>query len=211
MSTRPTGQDDGAARYHDPAYFRDQYAASDDPWDFEASWYERRKYALTLALLPRARYARAFEPGCANGALTELLQDRCGRLVACELLPEVARRAAARVAEHDHVTVREGAFPDWWPDGELDLLVLSEVAYYLTPTGREQAERRIAGSLVTGGDLVAVHYTGTTDYPMTGRDVARWLDGLPWLERLVTHVDAGFEAGVWRRLASACITRPTAG
>lgn len=55
------------------------YAASDDPWGFDDRWYERRKYALTLAILTRPTYTCAFEPGCANGALTELLQARCDR------------------------------------------------------------------------------------------------------------------------------------
>ena len=35
-----------------PAYFEGMYAASPDPWGFQSRWYERRKYALTLALLP---------------------------------------------------------------------------------------------------------------------------------------------------------------
>ena len=45
-------------------YFRGCYAAAADPWGLATRWYEARKYALTLALLPRERYAAAFEPGC---------------------------------------------------------------------------------------------------------------------------------------------------
>jgi general stress protein 26 len=53
--------------------------------------------------------------------------------------------------------------------------------------------------LEPGGDLIAVHYTGETDYPRTGRAVGRWLDGLPGLEHLTSLVDPEFELGVWRR------------
>ena len=175
------------------------YAASDDPWGFDDRWYERRKYALTLAILTRPTYTCAFEPGCANGALTELLQARCNRLYSCELVPEVAERARRRLADHAHVDVRGAAFPNWWPDEPIDLLVLSEVAYYLTTPGRCHAERSISTSLLPGGDLIAVHYTGSTDYPMAGTEVADWLDGLDCLERIVRHVDRDFEAGVWQR------------
>jgi SAM-dependent methyltransferase len=200
--------DDGAAGgepalHHDADYFDRMYATTDDPWGFEVSWYERRKYAVTLALLPQARYGCAYEPGCSNGALSELLQARCDRLYASELVPRVADRARARLAQHDHVEVRTAAFPDWWPGDELDLVVLSEIAYYLTDAGRAEAERAIETSLVTGGDLVAVHYTGETDYPMRGEDVANWLDSQPWLDAIVRHRDGCFEAGVWRRRATA--------
>jgi hypothetical protein len=185
------------------------YAASDDPWGFDDRWYERRKYAVTLAALTRPSYACAFEPGCANGALTELLQARCGRLYACELVPEVADRARRRLAGHAHVDVRCAPFPNWWPDEPIDLLVLSEVAYYLTTLGRSDAERSISTSLLPGGELIAVHYTGSTDYPMGGHAVSTWLDGLDCLERLVRHVDRDFEAGVWQRRREPAERQPT--
>ncbi|MFE7421819.1 hypothetical protein [Rhodococcus sp. NPDC057529] len=60
-----------------PSYFDAMYAASPDPWGFGDRWYEQRKYALTLAALPRPRYRRAFEPGCSIGILTAALAHRC--------------------------------------------------------------------------------------------------------------------------------------
>ena len=53
------------------------YSAADDPWGFEERWYERRKYAISLAQLPAERYHRAFEPGCSIGVFTRLLAQRC--------------------------------------------------------------------------------------------------------------------------------------
>ena len=46
-----------------PGHFRAQYAASADPWGLAERWYESRKYALSLALLPTEHYGTAFEPG----------------------------------------------------------------------------------------------------------------------------------------------------
>ena len=37
----------------DAAYFAAKYQASVDPWQLSDSWYERRKYACTAALLPQ--------------------------------------------------------------------------------------------------------------------------------------------------------------
>ncbi len=60
----------------DRQYFVDLYASDPDPWRLATSWYERRKYALTVDALPNERYRRAFEPGCSIGVLSELLAPR---------------------------------------------------------------------------------------------------------------------------------------
>jgi trans-aconitate methyltransferase len=195
------GDDDPRADdlHHAAAYFRRIYAVDHDPWGFDRRWYERRKFALTLAALTRRRYRHAYEPGCANGSLTELLATRCDRVDATELVAEVAARARERVGELAHVVVHRAAFPAWWPDAPIDLLVLSEVAYYLREPGRAVVAERLRASLVVGGEVLAVHYTGATDYPMRGCDVAAWLDGIDVLDRVVVHLDDGFELAVWRR------------
>ena len=41
-------------------YFDQMYAAAADPWDLATRWYEQRKYAITMALLPDRRYRHAF-------------------------------------------------------------------------------------------------------------------------------------------------------
>ena len=46
------------------AYFERMYEVP-DPWGYETSWYEQRKYALTVAALPRSRYERTFESAVA--------------------------------------------------------------------------------------------------------------------------------------------------
>ena len=58
------------------------YEGSSDPWDLRSAWYERRKYAITVAALPRERYRSGLEPGCSIGELTRLLAARCDRLLA---------------------------------------------------------------------------------------------------------------------------------
>jgi hypothetical protein len=40
------------------------YAADHDPWQLSSRWYEKRKYAIILAMLPNRRYRHAFEPRC---------------------------------------------------------------------------------------------------------------------------------------------------
>ena len=170
-------------------YFERIYDGDPDPWGFESRWYERRKYALTLAALPRARYASAFEPGCSHGVLTELLAPRCDRLIAAELVPEVAARARDRLrtAGHRHVQVLDLAIPDDWPGGTFDLAVLSEVLYYLTADGLAETLARLDACLVSAAHVVAVHWRGETDYPLTGDEVHAALDRHPGWRPVASH------------------------
>ena len=111
-------------------YFDDFYSEGNDRWGFETHWYEKRKRAVTLASLPRERFACAFEPGCAIGVLTVELAARCDQLLASDISEaplEVARR---RLAGRGGVTLRRLRVPQQWPSGRFDLIVLSEIGYY---------------------------------------------------------------------------------
>lgn len=180
-------------------YFAAVYADDADPWGFDTSWYERRKYRISLGLLTRATYRRALEPGCSIGALTELLADRCDELIAFDFHPPSVERARSRTSDRPGVAVLQETFPDYWPDGGGDLVVWSEVAYYLNGDGARAAIDGLERWLEPGGDVLAVHYTGATNYPRSGRAIAPWLDEVPFLERRALCVDSSFEAGVWTR------------
>lgn len=52
-------------------YFDTLYHYNDDPWGYTQRWYEQRKRQICLALLPRQRYGRILELGCANGVLVK--------------------------------------------------------------------------------------------------------------------------------------------
>ncbi len=45
----PEDRSDAVPLAHTEGYFEAQYATDPDPWGFETAWYERRKYALTMA------------------------------------------------------------------------------------------------------------------------------------------------------------------
>ena len=90
----------------DRSYFDAMYSDDPDPWGFESRWYERRKYALTVAALPEPFYHSGFEPGCSVGVLTSLLAPRCDSLLATEIVPTAMARAEARLSGADHVDLR---------------------------------------------------------------------------------------------------------
>lgn len=99
-----------------------------------------------------------------------------------------------------HVEVLRRRFPTWWPPGCGDLVVWSELAYYLTGAGATLALSGLERWLEPNGELMAVHYLGETNYPRRGVDIAPWLDAVPFLRRVAAHRDERFDLGVWRRV-----------
>ncbi|MFJ1646026.1 SAM-dependent methyltransferase [Streptomyces sp. NPDC088258] len=184
-------------------YFDSMYASAADPWDLAGRWYERRKYAMTLAALPRERYRSAFEPGCSVGVLTESLAGRCDRLLSVDRVPSAVATAARRVRDLAHVEVDRMAVPEQWPHGAFDLIVLSELLYYFDDAGRERLLGRVLGSLEPGGTLVTVHW----DHPVpehhrTGSQLAGPLASLSGLAQVTDVRDSDFRLQVFTRLAA---------
>ncbi len=158
-----------------PTYFDDRYLGNPDPWGFEDRWYEKRKYALTLAVLPRPHYRRGFEAGCSNGVFTEQLANRCSRLVACDVAAAAVNAARARVAGKN-VDIFQGGIPAQWPAGFFDLIIVSEVGYYLDGSDLTTVGSRIGDSLTVDGHLIAVHWRAQiADYPSDAVAVHRML------------------------------------
>jgi hypothetical protein len=184
----------------DRSYFNKMYSDDPDPWGFESRWYEQRKYALTVAALPQPVYHSGFEPGCSVGVLTSLLAPRCLSLLATEIVPSAMARAIARLSGADHVIFEQSAIPEAWPSGSFDLVVLSEIAYYFDTQTLTDIVGLLAGSTMPGGTVVAVHWRGATNYPLTGDAAHRILASSPDLALLAHHLEQDFVLDVWRRL-----------
>ena len=155
-----------------PAYFAGLYAADSDPWRFATSDYERGKYAATLEALPRARYGSVLEVGCSIGVLTRALAPRCDALLALDVAEAALDQARARCADAAHVRFACCRVPEDWPAGTFDLILLSEVVYYLDAEDVGRLVGRLRAALAPGGDIVLVHWTGETDYPLSGDEAA---------------------------------------
>ncbi len=184
----------------DRAYFDEMYRSDPDPWQFESSWYEQRKYALTMAALPDPHYRSAFEPGCSIGVLSSLLAERCDRLLATDIVPKVLERARARCSNAAHVHFEARAIPDEWPTGPFDLVVLSEIAYYFDrPTLNEIIARMLATS-DPAATIVGVHWRGATNYPLAGDEAHQIIDLQPQLQHEIHYSDSAFLLDVWRTL-----------
>ena len=155
-----------------PEYFDALYTANPDPWNFAASPYERAKYTLTLNAMPKPRYRSALEVGCSIGVLTRSLASRCDAVVAIDAVPTPLVEARRRCADLPSVRFEQMFVPEQWPDGVFELILLSEVVYYLSPEDVSRLAARVTHSLPKGGSVILVHWTGPTDYPLIGDEAA---------------------------------------
>lgn len=172
----------------DATPFDEMYDAGDDPWGFADSFYEARKRDLVLAMLRRERYDSALEIGCADGHLTERLAQRCESVTAIDVSAEALVRARAR--EIPGATFVRGAAPAAI-EGEHDLVVLSEVGYFMDPADWLATLRRCRRALRPGGEIVLVHWQhDTTDVPLDGRFVHAQAATMLDLERTAHYADA---------------------
>jgi len=179
----------------EPAYFDQMYADSADPWGFTSRWYEKRKYALTMAMLPRERYDDAFEPGCSIGVMTEQLARRCRRVLSCDVAPAAVRAAQARTGDQPGVRVERRILPDDWPDGNFDLIVFSEFLYYFGGPDLQRVLDLARTALRPGGTLIAAHWRHPVpEYPRSGDEVHDALASQDWLSQLAAHQEPDFIA-----------------
>jgi cyclopropane fatty-acyl-phospholipid synthase-like methyltransferase len=155
-----------------PEYFDALYTADPDPWKFAASPYERGKYTLTLNAMPKPRYRSALEVGCSIGVLTRSLASRCDAVVAIDAAQTPLAEARRRCADLPGVRFEQMFVPEQWPDGVFELILLSEVVYYLSREDVARLASRVTRSLSSGGSVILVHWIGPTDYPLSGDEAA---------------------------------------
>lgn len=192
----------------DGAFFDRMYADDPDPWGFTERWYEQRKYALSVAALPRPRYRAALEVGCSIGVLTAALGERCDTVLALDVAESAVTSARQRTAGLPGVEVQRRSVPDQWPDdwsdGAFDLVVLSEVGYYYSTDDLRRLLDRICAALEPGGTLLAVHWRHPVeDYPLGGDEVHAVLDADDRLTATVRHEEADFLLAVLQRTPPA--------
>jgi SAM-dependent methyltransferase len=153
------------------SYFEALYASNPDPWAFRTSEYEAAKYAHTLSALPKPRYGSGLEVGCSIGVLTKMLAERCDTLLALDASARAVGEARKHCGSMPGLSLEVREVPRQWPRGRYDLLLLSEVVYYWDEADLARVAELARRDVAPGGDVLLVHWIGTTDYPLSG-DVA---------------------------------------
>lgn len=215
------------------SYFDVLYNDNSDPWQYQTRWYEKRKRDICLAILPQSQYKHGIELGCGNGVLSELLAQRCHALVSIDGNQQAVQLAKERLADLPHVKVIQGVIPnrllnlkasimEAYPLSDdtstnkppFDLIVVSEILYYLSPNDIDKVIAWAQQNLAIGGTLLCCHWRYAIDgFTMTGETVHQRLNDAFKFANNEKHqiafnhqsqiIDSDFLLDVWQRSPSS--------
>jgi hypothetical protein len=101
-----------------------------------------------------------------------MLAPRCDRLLSVDAAEKPIEEARRRCADCPHVEFARMRLPDEAPAGPFDLILFSEVLYYLSRDDLGRAAAITEGILAPSGYVVLVHWTAPHDQPLDGDDAA---------------------------------------
>lgn len=154
-------------------HFDELYRKQEDPWRTLYSPYEAEKSSDTLSLLSQIGHIdTALELGCGVGSLTRLLALRCDNVIATDCSDEALGQARRNCVDLCNITFAPLRIPDQLDGPPVDLIVLSEAGYYLSPSDLVRTKWKIIERLVCGGYLLLTHWLGDSrDHVSTGKEV----------------------------------------
>lgn len=138
--------------------FEQKFRADPDPWNYDTSPFERFKRRILTHSCGNRTYGRGLELGCANGVVTQSLSRRCLQLDAVDASPTALRLAARRDYGHRRPRFIVLEVPARLPGQLYDLIVVSEVAYYLAERDLNRLNKLLDAALARGGRIVILHH-----------------------------------------------------
>ena len=161
---------------------RPAIASPPRPLGYTESAYEHEKYAATLAACGPGPFTCALELGSSIGVFSALLAPRCRRLVSIDAAPTAVASARRRLVAHPQAETILGPIPAAVPDEGYDLVVASEILYYLTAELLADTLGAARFRMLPGARLVAVHWRPHgPERPLSAEQVHATLRQEPWL------------------------------
>jgi len=141
----------------DLAGFERKFRQNIDPWNYTNSLFEHFKRRVLLRACGHNKHGRVLELGCAIGETTRFLTPLSLRLVALDGSATAVAEARRRV-HGTHVKFVHAKLPDQMPRGPFDLIVISEIAYYLYAHELAVLGQRLAAATAYRGKIVLLHH-----------------------------------------------------
>lgn len=139
-------------------HFEGLYRQDPDPWRARETWSERHKRRTVQRALGATRCGLGLELGCGNGVTTRELACRFAHLVAVDGSPMAIAHARRELAGLSNVELRQQELPARLPQRRFDVIIASEILYYLPPSALASTLRCVYQALRRGGRFVSTHH-----------------------------------------------------
>lgn len=138
--------------------FERKFQGNIDPWNYAASPFERFKRGILIRACGLTKHGRVLELGCGNGETTRALKRISLRLLAVDGSATALAEAKQRLAGSPNVYFSRLTVPEGMPRAPFDLIIISELAYYLPQHRLSLLGRRVIASLASGGRVVVLNH-----------------------------------------------------
>lgn len=158
-------------------HFSRLYRDGRDFWGVRDRPYEVAKRAAAVAFLQGWRGQRGLELGCGEGFLAARLieEGTLGTVTGIDLDPGIIDRAWQTHAALSGAAFRQGRMPEDFPPEPFDLLVVSEMLYFLAEREIADLAARMTRAARPGALCLLVNYLGRTETPLDGDGAADFL------------------------------------
>ena len=177
-------------RYHTAARFDRLFARTPDPWGYSGDPVSEERRALIMEMLPRKRYGRLLEIGCATGWMTLPLSSRADEVVAADISSTALAYARKRCRQSANIRFRRlDLLTESIPES-FEGIVCAGVLVFLPANSQKIIRDHLVAALVAGGDLILEHTTGAYPGEMAGNRIHALYEEDPRLRKL-EHVEVG--------------------
>lgn len=177
--------------------FEARFQQDIDPWNYANSPFEAYKRGILLRAVGTRHFGRGLELACAIGETTRFLAPRCLRLLALDSSETALREAKRRIGSLRSVAFSRALLPVDMPKGPFDIIVASEILYYLEPNDLRSLLARIEHATAPGGRVVVLHHVRNFDDAAIPPSTAQgWAGRLlrRSMKLVFRHDDARFQA-----------------
>jgi hypothetical protein len=135
-------------------------------------------------------------------------------VLACDYSIKAVALAQAKLSQCGNVRIEQRAIPQEWPGdsaGTFDLIVVSELAYYLTGPELALLASRCENSLAIGGEVLACHWRQAFHDRLQSTESAHAaFHAQASFSRVIQYLENDFVLEVWRKHAVGAQTRSAA-
>jgi 2-polyprenyl-3-methyl-5-hydroxy-6-metoxy-1,4-benzoquinol methylase len=143
-------------RVYSPARFNRLYQLQFDPYETSTSASEIRKRAVILELISEQKFECALDVGCGLGHLTRKLASVCRQVSGIDFSMEAIAQARKFSRDDPQVSFQVADIRQLAGSRQYDLIVCSEVLYYLQSKELDAAMQRLSELALPEGRLILV-------------------------------------------------------